>query len=324
MSATLTWANSGNLTKTGITAGLLLDDLDAGITANSANSAFTWQTAGKNSVTGSPLYLVLSPKGGGVGRILIVIYTTAPTSVNTILFDQSPVLNSIFIAYFPNGNINTPTNLNTNTGGIMGNDTGATKAACANTVSAFYPASQLLWYFDSAEGVVIGCSTPASGTTFMMGAGNLIVDAADVAYPAAMGSHGWQPGAAGSSVWNWSPSTILAGATASEQPRCNYGSPNQTFFMGFQPIGVWANQPQGTSDVLTNSALNQAWFVPIPLLGQTKGQGFVLKLRQMGFGPGTVGAFATYSTTGPVVAARQFCNITVGGNGFAWFTNFKI
>ena len=33
---------------------------------------------------------------------------------------------------------------------------------------------------------------------------------------------------------------------------------------------------------------------------------------------------SVYNTTGPVVAARQFSNQTAGGNGFPWFTNFKI
>jgi hypothetical protein len=78
------------------------------------------------------------------------------------------------------------------------------------------------------------------------------------------------------------------------------------------------------TDILTSTSVNKVWFVPSQILGQTKGEGFVLKLRQMGYGPGTVGAFTVYNTTGPVAAARQMSNHTAGLNSGAWLTNFKL
>ena len=64
--------------------------------------------------------------------------------------------------------------------------------------------------------------------------------------------------------------------------------------------------------------------MPAQLLGVAKGEGFVIKLRQIAFGPGTVGPLTPYNTTGPVVAARQFNIATAGGNGYPWLTNFKL
>lgn len=321
MSATLTWANSGLGVKSGVTNQAVFDDLDTLVTAQSANAAFTWQTAGKNSVGASPLYYVLSPKGGANGRILFINWTSAPAANNVTILDQAPALNTVYIAYFPNGTANTPSNLTAASGTIMGSDVGCTKVQQCGTVATVYAANIQLFYFDSPEGLALGFQNPASSTQAILGAGNLVIDSADVVYPCVFGSATGAFGA-GTSAIPWVATPTLAGAAA-PCVRTNYGVTGSNFFIGFVPI-IWANQATGPNDILVDAANNKTWFVPIQLLGQTKGQGFVLKFRQFGFGPGTVTAFAAYSTTGPVIAARQFNGNTVGGNGFAWFTNFKL
>lgn len=94
--------------------------------------------------------------------------------------------------------------------------------------------------------------------------------------------------------------------------------------MALRPTGTWASHAVNTTDVLTDTSNSRAYFVPVPLLGQRKGEGFVLKLRQIAWGPGTTSPFTEYSTTGPVTRARQFNAATAGGNGYPWFTNFKL
>jgi hypothetical protein len=150
-------------------------------------------------------------------------------------------------------------------------------------------------------------------------------DAADAAYDGCVGSttnyNTW--GGVNPGVIPWQATAPNAG-TATPVVRTNYGSTARSYFMGWCPSGTWATVAVSATDILTQTTENKAWFVPCPLLGHTKGEGFVIKLRQVAWGPGTVGAFTAYNTTGPVVQARQFCQTTVGQNGCPWLTNFKI
>ena len=69
-----------------------------------------------------------------------------------------------------------------------------------------------------------------------------------------------------------------------------------------------------------------AQFVPIQLLGQTKSEGFVVKLRQIGHGTCAASQFAIYNLSGPALAARQLCsnNSGSGSSGYPWMCNFKV
>lgn len=325
MSATLTWASSGNAVKTNTTLAAYLDDLDTLVTSKSGDASFTWQTVGKNSSATSPGYIVFGPKGGGAGRILIVCWTSAPAGNNPAILDQAPVTNQLFICYFPNGTANTPSNLTASSGTIMGNDSGCTKVVSGNAFATAYGALFQTFYFDSPEGMIFAMANPASTSMYCFGAGNLVVDAADVAYPCSFGFGGNSIGAFGASSgapMPWTAAIPLAGS-ASPALRTNYGATNSLFFMAFLPA-VWASTVVGSTDILTDNSTNKAWFVPVPLAGQTKGQGFALKFRQFGWGPATTSAFSIYSTTGPVVAARCVNNGTPGGVGYPWVTNFKL
>jgi hypothetical protein len=327
MSATLQWFSSGVGVKTGTARANFIDDLATLFNANLSDSNFSWRVASW-STAANPNYLVLKRKNGSAGRILIVAYTAAPAGANTTLFDVSAGSISIagpYVAWFPSGNVDTPSNLTAASGTILGSDTGAVKVSAGGVFSSTYAAGLLHFYFDSAEAVWFCQQVASSPNVFMFGAGDLVVDAADNAYGATIGFIGtslanW----GGGSVMTFTTGTLQAGATATNSVRTNYGASNRVYFHAWQATGVWANAAVSSTDILTDTAANRAYFAPMQLLGQTKGEGFVLKHRQLAFGPGTLGPLQFYQTTGPVVQARQINTATVGGNGYPWLVNFKI
>ncbi len=326
MSATLTWASSGNCTKTGTANANFLDDLDTLITAQSGNAAFFWQKAGKQSVT-SPLYLLLSRKDGSDGRIAIIIWSSSPAANNVAILGTTPTTSLPYIVWFPSGNANTLSNLASASGTICGNDTNVVPCCAFQGTSTSYAASFVTFYMDSAEGMVFGAANPAAAITYIMGAGKLAIDSSDVVYDCTFGSGGQSAATWGSSTaatFPWSTASLPPGTSNTAQIRVNYGSNGKLYFNAWLPSGVWANQAVGSTDILTDTSVTKVWFVPTQILGTTKGEGFALKFRQFGYGPGTTGPFTVYNTTGPVVAARQFCNATAGNNGSPWFTQFKL
>lgn len=325
MSATLTWAFSGYGTKTNTTVGAFFDDLDTLVTSFSANTSFTWQTAGKNSSATSPQYIVLSRKGGAAGRILIVVWSSAPAGNNTAILDQAPFAGTIYIAWFPNGTANTPSNLTSGSGTIMGNDTNCIKVCPCNTISTAYAAGCQSFFFDSAEAWGFGIQNPGATQVYGGVAGLVVVDAADVVYDAVVGSGLSSINSmGGAGTWLWTATAQLAGGT-NPVIRSNYGAANRTYFQAWIPSAGWGTQVVGPNDILTDTSISESWYVPVQLLSQVKGDGFKIKLRQIAAGHATTGAFAVENTTGPTVATRCFNGNTIGGNtGNPWFTNFKL
>jgi hypothetical protein len=321
MSATLTWASSGLGAKTGTTNATLITDLVTLINSKLADATFAWQVA--SSSTAGPLYIVLKPKGGAAGRILLVIWATAPAGNNAEILDTTPSTSALYCAYFPAGNVDTPSNLAASSGTILGNNTDAVKVCGGLAITTIYAANVQPFYCDSAEAVMFGFQNPASASCNAIAAGNIVVNAADNAYGATMSLLASTFGSNSASPMPWLGTAILAGSTTPHL-RTNFGAANRAYFCAFIPSGLWANQAVGAADVLTNTATSQFAAFPCPLLGQTKLEGLAIKLRQIAFGPGATGAFAAYNTTGPVVAARQFNAATAGGNGFPWLTNYKL
>lgn len=323
MSATLTWYNSGLGTKTGTTNATLIDDIVTLVNSKSGDSNFKWEIASSNNGA-SPLYVVLKRKDASAGRILLVIWSSAPAGNNSAILDAAPTTNALYGAWFPNGNVDTPSNLTASSGTILGDDTGCVKVWAAMAVTSFYATNFQFFYFDSTEAVLFGSQNPGAGTLYMAGAGDLLVDASDVAYGATF-SFGTTSAVIGSQTtpMAWSSSAPNAGSST-PCVRTNYGSTNRVYFLGFAPTASWAASAISSSDILSDTANAKVWIVPVQLLGQTKGEGFVLKFRQFGMGPGTTAAFTPYNETGPTVAARQFYAGTTGGNGYPWATNFKL
>jgi len=324
MSATLTWASSGLVTKTGTTVAALIADIVSLVNSKSGDSSFYWQVA-SSSTASSPNYVVLKRKDGSAGRILLVVWTSAPAGNNAAILDGAPTTNSLYGAWFPSGNVDTPSNLTASSGTILGDDTNCVKVWAAMAAATIYAASIQSFYFDSAEAMYFGFQNPANTTAYFAGAGSILVDGSDNAYDGVIGTGtgGSQLGASPGSTLAYSATAVLANSTTA-CVRTNYGSSNRTYFLAWYPSSAWANVAVSSTDILTATASNLAYFVPLQLLGQTKGEGFILKLRQVALGPGTVGPLTAYNTTGPVVAARQFNAATSGANGMVWMTNFKL
>jgi hypothetical protein len=325
MATLLTWLNGGLGTKVGTTNADFINDFVATFNANSANPNYLWQVA-SSSVAGNPHWIVLKRKSGAAGRVLIVLWTSAPAGNNAAILDIAPTTAVPYVAWFPNGNVDTPSNLTAASGTVLGNDANAVKCASMGQVTTIYPTGYRPFYFDSAEAIWLGTQNPSGTTMYATGAGDIFVDGGGTAYGGvyACGASSLSSfGASGGAPCQWTGSLINAGANIGCL-RTNYGSSNRVYFHAFTPSGGWASQAQGPADVLTDTTNTKVWFVPVILLGQTKGEGFTLRLRQVAFGPGTTGQFAAYNTTGPVVAARQFNAATAGGYGYPWMTNFEV
>jgi hypothetical protein len=327
MSATLTWQSSGLGVKTGTARDNWFDDLNTLVGSFGSDSNYRWQVA-SFSLAGNPRYLVLKRKDGSAGRILLLGYTSAPAAANTTLFDVaagSVLTTVVYVAWFPSGNVDTPSNLAAASGTIIGNDSGAVKVGATNLLSTSYAALFQHFYFESQEGIWFCTQNPAAVTLCALAAGNLVVDASDVAYGCtiAFGSANMSQWGSTTSVVPYTTTALSAGASGAAI-RTNHGATNRIYYHAFTPSGSWPAIAVGATDILTDAPNNKAWFVPVELLSASKGEGFVLKYRQAAWGPGVTGPFASYNTTGPIVAARSVCAATSGGVGHPWLTNFKL
>lgn len=323
-STTLNFANSGNGVKTGTAAADLINNYETLCGTFSANAAFNWEIAGKSVVT--PFYLLWRRKNGSAGRIAIMHWSSTPAANNAAILDSTPSTSAVYACYFPNGTGTTLSNLTAAAGTICGNDTDCTKVSYIGAIGTIYAASYVPFYLDTAETLTFGQGNPATTTQFMSYHGEILVNNADVAYGGSMGLAGGSMGSwggSGAAPIPWLATAPLAGGGLSPAIKTNYGSANRSYYFYGQPGGPWASSPVGSTDILTNTATNDVWFPNIQLLGNTKGEGTALNLRQLGWGPGTVGPYTPYLVLG-VQQAIQFCNATTGGNGFPWFTNFKL
>lgn len=326
MSSTLSWAHSGLGAKTGTTVAALIADIVSLVNSKSGDAAFKWQVASSTTAS-SPNYVVLKPKAGGAGRILLAVWTSAPAGNNAAILDEAPTTNALYGAWFPAGNVDTPSNLTASSGTILGDDTGCVKVWARMAVATIYGASFQPFYFDSDEAVIFGFQNPEAGACYGAGAGALLVDTADDAYGAVVGFGGGSLAQFGTASATGMPLWATAKPNAGTSTACirtNYGSADRVYFYAFTPSGAWAARGVDASDVLTDTTNADAYFAPVALLGQTKGEGPVLKLRQIAWGPGTLGAFTVYNETGPVEKARQFNAATTGGNGYPWMVSKKV
>ena len=260
---------------------------------------------------------------GPVGRLLLLEYTTAPGFYNTNIFEGIPAINYENTVWFPNGNINTPTSsalVTASTGAftVMGSDVGVVKASTSMPVTTLYLANQSVYYYDCVDGVVFAVQNQVSPTApNMFGGGTLLVDYSDTVYDT---TFFFTP-----ANWNsWGITTVLAGIANSSTIgfwRTTYGGTGSRYY-----FSAWGNQASGSaSDIMTNFTTGQAYYAALQLLGQTKGEGIVLKARQWGYGPGTIGGFEVFYTTGPSPAALSgWASPASAGTNTPWFTNFKM
>jgi hypothetical protein len=333
MAAVLTWFCSGiSASQSAANAAGLINDYEALFNTNFSNPASYWQVAGKN-VSGQTLWLVLKRKSGAAGRILMIWFGSAPAAANPTIFDTTPLANNGYIAWFPNATADTASNIDASSGVILGDDTAAVKCAPFSVISSIYVSGARCFYFETAESIFFGTINLAQSARpqYFCGAGNILVDAADNAYG---GTYG--PGTSGTAVnfsntipFPFAPTGVASGAQIGVI-KTNYQSVNRSYFHAYGP-GGWAHSAVTSTDVLTNTSISKAWFLPVPLIGTTKGEGFVLKLRQIAVGPATIAQFQPYNIAGPTTVARQFNAAEQGNNttvnvgfGHPWMVNFTI
>lgn len=333
MSATLTWKSAGPYsTNTANTIIGVLTDLKALIDSNSGDPSYLWEVCSSSLVT-TPIYLTLRRKDGTVGRILIIGWTSAPAGNNSAILDTAPAANALYMCYFPNGNVSTPSNLTASSGTVMGNDTNCVKAQCiAFSPATFYAATFRVAYIESNESFfMLTQNNTGAAAVYGGGAGEVLVDGSDDAYGAVIGPGAGQfnniCSATTAASIPWSNTAILAGST-SAAIRTNQGSANRIMFLAWCPSGAWTSVTPGAAADPTRDATNSvAFFFGIPVFGVVMPKsGTGIKLRQIAFGQGTVSSFQTINSTGPVTQALGSYPFSPSSSpqSAPWFTNFKI
>ena len=323
MSATLTWHYSGPATKGGTAVSNGFADMVTEISSNSADSNYKWEVASSN--TGStPYTIVLKRKDASAGRILLCCFTSAESNYNAAIFNGAVSTNRLYVAFFPSGNTDAVSNLTAASGTMMGDDSNAIYVGHCADVAQWYATNFQFTYFENEEAMIFFFQNPAATTIYMCGAGYLLVDDADNVYPCTLagGNSNMSNWGTTAGVLAWT-NTELAPNGLTSRIRGNYGGDNKLFFHAFSPSGNWCSVSSASS-LMIDTGTSDVWFLPVQLLGQTRGEGLVLKWRQLAYGPPTTGAFATIQSTGPVTEAIQICSATGGDVSAPWATNFKI
>lgn len=328
MSATITWHQGGGLANSGSASDTqFFTDLKAMFDDKSGDANFKWEVASSN-LGSTPRQITLKRKDASDGRILIVMWdSSAPTS-HPALCNASINTGIPYIGYFPNGNVDTPSNLTSNSGTILGDDTDAVHLANAYYRSSMYNGStDRFYYMDSEAGVFIWVQNPASTPSYWFGAGDLVVDAADDAYPCTMGSSsnglgGWSSGFP--IGWN---STVNGPNTTDQQSYSivisHLVSTNKRFFSPIQYSSAFGSAGASTN-LLRDNSVDKLFFVPIYLTPYGRGLGIQGKIRQMAVGPDASAPFESPNMSGPTVAAIVMSAYTSTITATPWVTNFKV
>lgn len=329
MSATLTWALSENFAKSGTAIGNFFTDLRDMILARAADAAYSWEVASSN-VGSTPYQVTLKPKSGAAGRILIVSWSSGPAGNNSAILGGAPTASAIYCCYFPSGNVDTPSNLTASSGTIMGDDTNVIPCGTNTfTIASYFTTGYQLSYADCAEGIYVNCQNPSGATAAALAAGNLVVDANDDAYPCAMAVGGVQTFQTSNGTWAWNANAPVGGSStggARWMARYPAGASAKAYYQAWNHTGWAGLDPAASSTVNTDAANQKVWFTPVQLVGQVKGEGLKIKLRQITFGPNSIGNFTKYYTSGPVLKAMHMNSILVASAaaGQPWLTNFKV
>jgi hypothetical protein len=329
MSALLTHHVAGPQAKTGTGNADFVNDLVSLVNSKSGDADFKWQIA--SSQNSNPFYVVLKRKDASNGRIMLICHSSAPAGANSAIYGGSPTANSWCITWFPNGNVDSPSNLSAASGTILGNDTGVVKASSMIAISTLYTTSVTLSWFDSEETFHLIAANPASVTTYSLHAGKIYVDAADNEYDGVFCTNATNPlslfgSKTSSAAWQPPSVSMVYGQTGTMFFGTNYGAADRKFFQGMVPNSFLNNNP-GSDEIMRNSATNQVSFFPINLIGQTKQVGFPLKLRQMAYGPSPTGPLEVHNESGPVTKAFSMQHTTSPAGASAqwpWLLNFKI
>jgi hypothetical protein len=241
-----------------------------------------------------------------------------------VLLETSPTTTHVYIAWHPAGNVDTPSNLTSSSGAVLGDDTGATRVVSIGVLSNIYGANMLPFVWDSEEAVWLTFQNPASAVFSGCGAGKIFVDKDDNEYDGVFGhGNGGSLDGLGSSSppTPYTTSSTLAGSTT-PHARANKGATVRPYFTAYARTG-WATQPIASS-VLYDGATSKAWFDAVLMIPNEKGVGPDLKLRQVAVGPPTVASFSVFNTASLTPAAISAQGNSGSNSGNPWFTNFKV
>ena len=282
MAALVTWQQVGPPTKTGDGVAPFYTDLNTMFTSKASDVNFLWEVASYNDAA-TPYYLVLKRKDASVGRLLFVTWTSTPAGANsTLCVSGNPSNNLFYCTWFPNGNTDTPSNLTSASGTVMGNDTDALYMAHGLPAAA-YNSTYSIQAFAHAGGVMVLMGQ--TGTTYVMGGGQVVVDQADVAYDCCFSSGNGNV----SDFWDGFPFNSSSETTDATwgMIRANYGANNRMFFHPWSFSGNWHTDTnlQDTTNVMYDWNQSKLWWSAFPLMANIKGANWTLKWRQMAYGP---------------------------------------
>lgn len=319
----MTWRRT-TAAKTGTAAANFITDIVSAVNAVSGDANYKWQVASSNSAA-TPFYVVLKRKDASDGRILIVHWTSGPAGNNAAILDQAPSTTNPFIAWFPNGDVDSPSNLTASSGTILGDDTDCTKVTTMGPLSSIYAASFQPYVWDAEEAVWITFVNPASGAViYGAGAGKIWVDKDDNEYNGVWGngagSFGTFGGASPPTLWT---TTAMSAGNATGCGRAHKGANNRAYFTAYARPGSWGESAMADS-VMYDGSTSKVWFDALLFLPQTKGVGPDLKLRQIALGPPTVASFSVYNSASLTPAAISCQPHSSAHAGEPWFTNFKV
>lgn len=328
MSATLTWHQGGGLANSGSASDTqFFTDLKAMFDDKAADSDFKWEVASSN-LGSTPRQITLKRKDASDGRILIVMWDSSAPN-NPSFANSTPNTGIPYIGYFPNGNVDTPSNLTSTSTPVMGDDTDSVMLANGYYRSSWYNGTtDRFYYMESDAGMVIWVQNPASSGGYWFAAGDLLVDENDDAFPTTMGSSSnslSQWGTTSAAVgWN---STITGPNTTDQQSYAHInshcgGTPNTKFFC---PVTYNFAATAPSTNMLRDNTNDKLYFLPIYVKPYGRGSGIVGKFRQLAVGPDASAPFESPNMTGPVVAAIVMDAYNGGAmNGRPWATNFKV
>lgn len=324
----LNWVHATPVSKSGNGMAAFFTDLKDTIDNESANANFLWQSASILTTAGLQ-YLVLKRKDGSAGRILLLGWSaSSPASPNPTLFTTgTPTLNRPHMAWFPNGNTDTPSQLASgNTGTIMGDDTGCTYAVTAPVTA--YGSNYSPWCWASEEIVVFGYQNTSGNGTSSFAAGALFVDRDDNASDGAyMDTEGSLTAALASTLIP-SPGNTVTWSTSfafgfNGHGICvNDAGGKRALALAAGFVGSYADNNSSAQNVHIDTALAKAWFQPIAFLDSTKGGGWKYKMRQLAIGPPTASPLEVINTATLSPAAVSLSEYRVTST--VWGTNFKV
>lgn len=322
-----TWQGSSGLTFTDITttpADKILAFLNIAITANLANSLFSWQVATYNVV--SPKYLMLSRKDGTAGRILI--FGQSGSTPNAAATYVAPASGLLYISYSATSTSNTITTSYLT--GIPLSDTDYIRgiAFATDLITNSTRTDYRLIYYDTEVGLVFGLSSVTGGSFVMNFAGELILDTSNTPISCCSGSGtttcptGWYASQSDANncvarVNMANNTSYVAGASTliARIAGTNYQVYRSTML------------PSAATITSTYDATSQrCWFVPLVLSGpqDVTAIGQFGRMRQMAFGPLALrDAIFVDAATG-LTAAYPITFSTTTASGALWLINYDI